>query len=506
MKTEASFGLQSLRRAITHFLIGKGLTAPLTLLNILLLVRLSPVQEYGVYVTAFAVSEITLALTDLGLSWAAWRFVPSYRVAGGDHALRRFVSGILAVRTATLSLGAVVLWCASGFIASSLAIPDYQSAMKMAAVLVLVDGVGRFIREILFESLLLQGRVQISQMVRNVVLTVLLLVFWWRGGELSAKLALEMEIGAAAAASLLAGVLLITSLRGLRFPRETHWEEPDLRRMLRLMWPNYLSVSLTYLTGPQAMVALASRVIGADGAAVFGMAKNFVEQIRRYLPSELFAGVVRPAIIAAYEKDRSIENLNRYSQMLYKTSYVSLLPVIAVAAGVGGAWLHLITAGRYPDVHVVFLLSLCTLLPAVHRRVLEMVVNVLDSSDLWFKAALVGSLSMPAAYFLLKIGAGIEGMAAAILAGELLTNAVIIRGLQLRKYAYRVEIKRAMTALCSSLLIGLLTWYWAANAVGLIPLIALSALLVAAAALSSYLTRIFSSDEISMVRTAVRQG
>lgn len=495
------FGAARLRRAVTHFLIGKGLTAPLTIVGLVLLVRAMPIADYGLYVTAFAVIDIGLAATDFGLSWLAWRFVPAYRVAAGQEAMRRFVLGILLARTLTLVFGSITLLLLAPQLAAFLGLQGYEAAMRVAAIVFLVDGLGRFIREVLFESLLLQGRMQSSQLIRNLVLVGLLGGWILLGkGELPAREAMLIELISAGVALLLSLVLLWPALRAGDRQPAADWVPPNTARLWRLAWPNYLSVLWSYVTGPQAIVALASRVAGPDGAAVLGMARNFVEQVRKYLPSELFVGVARPAIIAAYETEKHFATLNRYAQALYKTSFVTLVPVMAVAAGLGGAWIDRITAGKYEDAHVIFFALLCTLVPIIHRRVLEMVVNIVDCADLWLKASIVGSLALPLGYALLVLSGELVSLVLAVLVSEIITNVVIIRGLIGRGYHYRMAVLRPMLALSGSVALGLIVWAFTGKPVNMVAMIGWSAALVLASLAMAWGCRVFDASELAMLK------
>jgi O-antigen/teichoic acid export membrane protein len=65
-----------LRRSTWHFLSGKMVSGLLTIAILLWLVRLLPVAEYGAYVSLIAAAELGFALGDMGLTWAAARFMP----------------------------------------------------------------------------------------------------------------------------------------------------------------------------------------------------------------------------------------------------------------------------------------------------------------------------------------------------------------------------------------------------------------------------------------------
>ena len=81
-----------LKRSALHFLTGKAISAALTFLIVLWLVRLLPVAEYGAYVTLVAGMELTFGLSGLGLSWMAVRYLPEYRLHAKGVELSRLAT------------------------------------------------------------------------------------------------------------------------------------------------------------------------------------------------------------------------------------------------------------------------------------------------------------------------------------------------------------------------------------------------------------------------------
>lgn len=503
----AFFDAARLRRAILHFLAGKGITAPLTFLILLMLVRWMPLADYGAYVTALAIIEIAIALSDLGMNWVVTRFLPAYAVAATNAALTRITLGVIAVRGLTLVFTGVVMWQLAGWVAHLAGLDDYVPALGLVAALLAVDGVGRLIRDAVLQSLLLQGRAQLANMCRTVLFAGLLALAWWQGHTpLSLQNVLLIELSAALASALLAIAMLLHALAHRQATPQPGWQPPDLARLFRLAWPNYLGVLLMYVSGPDGITMLINRAIGPDGAAAFGVARHLSNQLRRYLPSELFVGVLRPAIIAAYELSQDFAALNRQAQALYKTSLVALLPILAVAAGLGGAWLDAITGGKTDNGHVLLLLMVCLLVPFTQRRVLEMVMNTVDCADLWLRAALASCFVLPVAFVLLRLGAGVESVVAVMLASEIAINGLIVQGLRSRRWPYRIALARSAWTVMLCITLGLAVWLVLPVKLSLPVLLGASAAMAAGALVLAWRMRVIDESELALMRVALKRS
>lgn len=502
----AFFDAARLRRALLHFLAGKGITAPLTFLILLMLVRWMPVSDYGAYVTSLAIIEIAIALSDLGMNWVVTRFLPAYAVAATKSALTRITLAVIAVRGATLVVTGLVIWQLAGLVARLAGLDDYVPSIGLVAALLAVDGVGRLIRDAVLQSLLLQGRAQLANMCRTALFAGLLALAWWQGGTpLELHTVLLIELTAALASALLAIGMLLHALAHREATPQPGWTPPRLARLFQLAWPNYVGVLLMYVSGPDGITMLINRAIGPDGAAAFGVARHLSNQLRRYLPSELFVGVLRPAIIASFELSRDFSALNRQAQALYKTSLVALLPILLVAAGLGGAWLSAITGGKTDNAHVLLLLMVCLLVPFTQRRVLEMVMNTVDLADLWLRAALASCLVLPVAFVLLRLGAGVESLVALMLASEIAINGLIVQGLRSRGWAYRIALARSATTVMLCIALGLGVWLLLPSRLSLPVLLGASALLAAVALALAWRMRVIDESEMAMMRVALRR-
>ena len=170
----------------------------------------------------------------------------------------------------------------------------------------------------LMAVLLLQRIGQVSLVVRVVAVFAMVAAVLLTGHTLDAIALGRIEIAAAAIGLLIALGGLIHQMRSERQsmsrslpagsasahlqagPRDASIAPWVGWRSLRFAGHAYFSIVLMLLVGTDVMTALVARCLGAEATAAFGFVVRLVEMARRYLPMDLFWGVVRPAAIGRY--------------------------------------------------------------------------------------------------------------------------------------------------------------------------------------------------------------
>ncbi len=300
MPETSAYGVGRLRRGLVHFAVGKSVTALLGFASFALLAIVLPVQDYGVYVTLIATLDLMVVMSTFGVDWVAVRFIPEYRTRSMGAQLRRFVAVLVAIRIASLGAGAFIWWLALGVFLSFFRIEEWHAAATLYVFVLLSEGLARFLRDHVLDSLLLQGLSQLSLVARGATIVVVLTYFASLGEPPPLMAVAQLELAGSLFGLALAA---IGTVRYLYRSREVvanagEWTPPDRTAMARLAWHSYASFIVGLPYGTQALMMLASRMLGITGAAVFGFARNLSEQVKRYMPSSLFVGLIRPAIIA----------------------------------------------------------------------------------------------------------------------------------------------------------------------------------------------------------------
>ncbi|MFT7723274.1 MAG: hypothetical protein QM788_10650 [Roseateles sp.] len=338
------------KKSLSHFAIGKVFSVLIGVATLLLLVRSLSRDHYGVYITLFAAFEILQLAASPGAYAVAFRYLPELRPAGGGVGLRALVHRLTAYRVATLVLCGAAIFIAAPALAE-LAGPAYTATvMRLFAWLLCFEGIARFI-DVEFESLLQQGRAQVSALLRNGSKLLGLLVLGGAGRhEVLLELWLSIEVATSAlGAAVSSGLLLHYGAKRAREPVAQTLHLPAMARQLKFSIPTYFSQVIYLMTGTEMIKLLVSRLLGAQAIAAFGFASALSATVQKYLPSYLLIGWVRPLFISARSNGRSTVELVELAGTVIKINVLMLAPITAALLVAGEPLLALLSGGRMTD-------------------------------------------------------------------------------------------------------------------------------------------------------------
>ncbi|MRV74183.1 oligosaccharide flippase family protein [Duganella sp. FT92W] len=430
------YGGKALKSGMAAFLAGRGASALLTFTAFALAARLLPLAEYGHYAAALALMELALALSSGGLEWVSARVLPEARMQAGGRATVRLLLQIAGLQGALVLATATVVSLAAPLLASLLGMPEARHAFMLAGVLVAVEGIGRLSRDQMLGLLMEQRFGQIAQVVRAGTLVLQLWLSPGSGTAMDANAMLWLEITAGICALMVGTALLALCLWRLRpVPAvQPGWQPPPRRVLARLAWHNFANYLLSLLYGPQIITMLVARVLGAEAVAVYGFARAFADQVRRYLPTDLLQSVVRPALIAYYASGRSFSELSVRLGLWLKSSLMALFPLLVLFTAFGEQGMAVIGGARYAQAWPVVVLLLCGAATMACRRVLELGCNTVLQSDICVRATVALLATPPLIALVLYATERLLPAVALAVAAECIFCWRVIQGLKQRGY------------------------------------------------------------------------
>lgn len=495
----------ALKRSAWHFLTGKAASAVLTFVILLWLVRLLPVAEYGAYVTLVATLELALAVSTLGLPWMAARYLPEFRLHAPGAVLIRYATRIMALLGGILVVMALLLLVNLEWLLASLDMQAYAEVGRFYVLVLVVEGIGRHLRQNALGPLLMQGIAQVSLVLRNLTM-LLLLGAMVLAGPVGLRDVVMAELAAAAIAGIVAlggFVRRLGQLRGLS--GETGWTEPSWRDMWRTARHMYFAQLITLTYSPQVFLLLLHRHLGVDAAAIFGFLRNLYEQISRYLPATLLSSLIRPKLVASYVGQGGIVELTRNANLAGKLSLFVLMPLVVFVGMTGEDVVNLLTGGKFPDTGFYLAGLLLALIPFSQRQIVETVAVSTGHSRLCTFAAALGVFMLPLTYALLLSGLGLWAPIIGLGMGNLIFNAVILVGMG-RVSSYRADMPgfiKLMFASCTTYLIVLFMPVLGGNWVGLVGAAALVLLIYLVVA---YFIKPFAQSERDRLNRLATRG
>jgi O-antigen/teichoic acid export membrane protein len=320
--------------------------------------------------------------------WQLWKLaLPLLRSASIGLRCATSRSTGCAPRSVNLVFG-ITMALGSGKISAVLGIPAAGMVLQLYAFYLFVEGCSRMLRDLMLSHLLLQGRAQAGLVLRNLAWVGGLLWISHRGVTAVTAVAL-VELMAATVGLLAALAGLVYALRPLGSDAATvdpKWIPPSRKDLWALARSNYLSYLLTLTYGPQVITFMLSRFAGVEATAAFGFARNLADQVRRYLPTELLYGLVRPALVARYAASRDVAAFNRNNVLLFQVSLMFLAPLLVIGIAYGDLLVRVLGHGKFPDSAPLLVLLLLVLVPYSHRRIVELFANTVSQPSICARA------------------------------------------------------------------------------------------------------------------------
>jgi O-antigen/teichoic acid export membrane protein len=428
----------AIKRSAGHFIVGKGASALLTFTLLLWLVRLLSVTEYAAYITLLAALDVTLIFANVGLPWMDARYLPEFRLHASKAVLSRFVAQLIQYQLGVLLLLALTGWLCLDWILVKLDMVAYVQAAQLYIVILVVDGLGRRLRDSILTNLLLQKLTQINQMVRNIAILSGLGILYYLG-EINLAHVVAVELVASTVCLLLALIGLWRHLKGIDTREKADWKIPKWSVMWRMALNMYFSEIITQVYGVQVFTLVIRYTLGEEPTAVFGFLRNLYGQTRNYLPATLLFGLIRPKLVASYVGDGGIAELTRNANMVGKISLFILMPLLVFSWLAGEELVALLSGGKFLHTGYYFPGFLSSLILLSQRQILETVAMVTGNSHLCNYAGLLGVVTLPMAYLLIEWGFQLWAPILALWIGSLIFSGVIIRGIE-KKTAYRADL------------------------------------------------------------------
>lgn len=424
--SNSPYSSSALKRSAIHFLTGKAISALLTLVILLWLVRLLATEEYGVYIFIMAGMELALVFTSLGLPWLATRYLPEFRLYASGKVLAHFVWQLLIRIILLLVVGALLLLVAIPWLLP-LELAQYLDVAKLYLLVFFLEGLGRNIRDSMLGPLLQQGQARISLIGRSLILLLLL-------GIVSTYSVVHLHhvVLAELAASVLGTLLALHGLarylhKHRELPGQDSWRSPTWPEMWRIARHMYLSQLMNQAYGPQVFVFLVHRYLGLEATALFGFLRSLYGQILRYLPAALLSSLIRPKLVVSFvDAGGGMAELSRNANLVGKLSLFALAPILIFAWLAGNELTSLLSGGKFTQADYYLAGLLLVLIPLSQRQLLETVAVTSDRSHLCVWGNFLGILALPLAYWLLDVGQGLWGIIIAMIVGQIMYNALLV--------------------------------------------------------------------------------
>ncbi len=433
-----AYSTQNLKKSSLYFLVGKVGSGALTFVILILLARLLENTAYGAYVTLVALLELGYALGNLGIGWVGNRYIPEYRLHASSKELSLFTMGIIIVRMLALMVVAGIVLVCEGYLEHYLHLGGFPSVIHLYSFILVVEGVGRVIRDEVLASLLQQKTAQFILILRNV--SLLLLILNETDGELDLLSFAWMDLYASLLATFLSLVGVIFYLVTLKQTRQADWQAPQFKQFFHTAQAMYASFLLTMASGQQVFMFIVNALLGLEAAAIFGFSSNLNNMLRRYLPAELLMGLIQPKLVADYVVHQDIQRLSNNARFAWKLSLVVLIPALSYFIVCGESFTALISDGKFVGAGPILAGLAISLIPFSQHRILETIANIVGHPKACVVASFMSTVSLPLTLILIYYGFGLWAVVVSLTLTEVVFNLSLVLRLKRRGCPYGLNL------------------------------------------------------------------
>ena len=414
---------QRVKKGLLQMVIGRPLSAICGLLVLIFLSRYLTKNDYGLYFTVWAVTELVILASNLGLFNAAYRYISSKELTSGGLLVEGPVWHFTILRFIFLSMAAVVVAKLSIYIPDELinrsAINKY--GIYLSAIII-AEGMARYI-ETLFDSMLCQGMSQFTLIGRTCLRLLLLLwaIYISKKVDIDAVLTIEVVVTATGAVTSLVLLLYIYVRSYILYKRDTTIEAqpfPAVSRVMKFVLPAYLAQMIALAYSPDMLKLILGGAAGYEALAIFGFAFSLAAVVQRYMPANLLGGIFRPSFVAASKSDDGGKTLGVILSLSMKANVIFVLPAVAFCYFGADALLSVVSDGNYTNIGSVLTVLLLWALALSLHMTMAMYCIALEYTYPTFIAAIISTISLPIGVITAKYGA--ISMAGVILLSEIL--------------------------------------------------------------------------------------
>ncbi|MCF8069448.1 MAG: hypothetical protein K9L30_12765 [Desulfobacterales bacterium] len=496
MNTIRYYSLSTIKTNLLHFLTGKVFSALSTITVLLLLARILSKDIYAIYVLFQAMVSFVGMLASFGITQSSFRYIPELRSKNNNKAMYRFLfSGVLS---RFLIFGFVMLLVF--LIREKLAgYYNFESWVWLLPWYLLAGWfrlTGYFLAKVM-ESLMWQKSSQYTLAIAG--LTRLFMVCWYYfvTADIDFQKVVMIEVFVEGFTLM---ILVLTTLINWRSDDhkdigDQEWWVKNRRRVNRYGFMGYLKALTGTLYGNAPNRMVAARFLPLSSMGEYGFAGSISMFLRRFLPTRLLHGMIRPLFIDRFSQNQNFHELNKMANFTFRVNLVILVFSILGLVLAGKPVFDWITLGKYGSTAYLIAAIIGVLILESLLSQHELICLTLEKNGIIIWGNLLRSISLGLSlFFISKLGAWAIVLANAV--GNFLAIIVVWYGLK-RSGKLLTFDAHLIIRIVISLIIAILTGFLIDNLYHIIPFTLLSAFIIFG--LLIWYRSPFSDDEHNLI-------
>lgn len=388
------YGFKRVRSSLKHFLLGKSATVFASILVLIILARELSVAEFAALVLLQALVNFVSLLSSFGVSQTALRYVPVLRSRGDNAPMYRIVFTSIPSRAIIVAGLFLTVFFLQDPLKHWIDLGSWQSLLP----LYLVVGWLRlmiFFMQRLLESLLWQKASQYSLAFAALIkLTIIITLAFYDRLGLFEVIVVELITEAIAASIVLAALIVGWRRDADRDRGDSSWLSRNRKRMFLYGIWGYLQTLAGSLYGTAPNRLVVSRFLTVQDLGLFGFISAISDLVRRYLPTGMLQGLIRPLFFAKYEATDKFSKLVAMADVTFRISLALLLLPTIFLATAGVPFIDWLTAGKYGDGAYILVAIFGVLALESYRSQLELLVLATEKTHILLTGHLILSGSI----------------------------------------------------------------------------------------------------------------
>lgn len=418
---------KSARSAAFHALLLRVPAQFATLLSYVVLVRVLPEAEFGIYSLFYAMLPVVGTLLSFGMEDTLMRYQPEYLRKGENRLADRLTRRVGQLRLVTTVLFVVVVLAFWNQLAPLFKVADYREHFLLFAAVVVSHFQCQLLSISLSAHLLQKYTVGLTAVFSIVKVAGYAAAFYlW---QLDLAVAIAVDLGAYA-------VLFVSLKYAYSFKAvhdkgtETHFSRTEAKRVARYAaFYSFNDAGTLTLDSRKDSFFLAA-FLDATSVGANAFANRFNDMVGRVAPTQLLESVIQPLFVSIDYKNHP-ERVERYFSLLMTLTLLARLPLFAFTAVYHREIVLVLFDGRFLDYS--YLLALVALLSFGHviATPISLVAQLQEKAHVMLASKIFGVLGIVASLVLIP-RIGVVGAVLATGIAILLKNLFIwwfVRGL-----------------------------------------------------------------------------
>ena len=452
---------------------------------LLLSIRYLSTAEFAAYASLHALVLVLGLITSVGINPLLLRMLPELRAANNNRAVYRLLTLGTSARALCYGIGAAICLAVLPFISNWLKLTSFQELLPLYLLVGLLRVNGTFLANAL-ESLLWQREAQYSLALGALLKLALVAASIWQGQfDLVRFVSIEL-----AADGFMVLLLLLGGWRRWRNDPERGLGDASVlsTQLVRYrqfsIW-SYAQNLTSVMAGSAPNRLFIATFFASEATALYGVLDRLTDYVRRYEPTRLLLGIIRPAFNARYREEAQFDGLAGQASMLIRLNLTLLGLPLAVLVFWASPLLALLDNPSYSNATWLLVAMYALVILGSLNTLIDILVKLVERAAIFTLSNILLSASLLLAIPLIEP----LGLWSIIVANGIgLSVAILVILTYMGRAGYRISLQPALLAKLALLVLlalvaGQLAWlalgsHWIAGVatgicyLGLLPVLA----------------------------------